>query len=306
MGMPAFADQSCAVMIGLYNLHFAQDRLARGYDQTSFAFDVSFLERQVGVFSQGLDATSLGVEAQSSAHLTFERLIDSARHAVRAIDPSDPNTAATYFDQPQVRQTLAAADHLLAKMHCARVASERPGQTSAQPHFDEAPTPARPPSTTTQTRGGTTDSDDGPASPIKASYVTLILLIGSIIGTIIAVRLIRRHLQRKRRRARRYPALYATRYTREGREYEGVLHDISGNGAKLAHDAENAPKLKTAIAIMIGADWHHGVIAWNNQHYSGILFNKALSAAQVADIRNSAGISKTLAQTQRGAPLDAA
>lgn len=94
-----------------------------------------------------------------------------------------------------------------------------------------------------------------------------------------AVYALLRRISLRSKRRERYNCSVPLRLTSGDIEFVTKMIDVSANGAKIAKtDGQN---IGDKMILMIGKREYHGALAWQNAHFVGITFARALSIRQV-------------------------
>ncbi len=281
--MANMARANCAVIDAVDNLHAVQSRLARDTLSPMYVSDIRFLRAQLSVIADRQVETAVGAGPLTGKGATFARFMRNTRALVQRASIDDSLQVRVFFNNPEVQADLQAVGIFLGDMRC----------TESQIAADAAT--ARP------------DSDDSAAEVLRnaAKEVldpTNILVVSTIIiAGIAGTKVISAWIALRRRRTKRHPAKFETTYMINDQTKYGVLHDISGYGAKLAQDTATPLTEKSAISILIFDEWIAGTVQWSNSHYSGINFKTTLKQNIVRKVSKNVTARETGKTQKNGA-----
>jgi len=288
----SMANADCVLIDRLDQLHTIQSRLVRSPDAGLFATDLRQLR---GISAEISDRDVLDAIDGNRARgrgADFMRFLQDIQGVLQQASFDDPQSIRHQIT-PETFATLDSIANHLKDLRC----------TPDQIAIGAATAAARSP---------TSDSDAEDLAEIFENLIRFAkealrprnLFIAVTTAIIVAWALPHFQNWRRllRRKAKRHNIQYLTQYKWAGHRYTGTLVDISCHGTKLKHDAEMPPPLRTIVGMTIGDDLIEGTVIWNNMHYSGVQFRKAVSLATV----KLACKAVDHPEKQNGAPRDAA
>lgn len=268
----AYADYDCDVVTRLLRVHGALERIHLRDKADEIASDIAIM-------------------VQEARHLDVERVKQAFRDAS---DSDDVNAVVDLSVLHTIVVTLAQRDQI--QLLHNQLHSQR-----AQDRLDAA---ARVLRGTYCTENAVTVSGSGDGrnvrpepgqgvatektprrtfkapSPLQAIIVLLALISGSFAAYKLVIWLKERAAYRKRQ-SKRFPTNLAAGLRCGAACHDIQILDLSCHGAKMRNDGTYEPKLNSTVDCYVDETWCKAQIAWANQLYFGVTFQKALNVTNV-------------------------
>lgn len=259
-GQTAQAKVNCSAMAAFDRLNDSEVRLRQYQTPARFRRDALILEAELEFVHTINLENALGSNSLAQEIEVFATFVTHADRLRTLLWTGDPDIVRQYLNTPTVMRNNERLSFHLRMLPC-----EWPTTLSTPPPQTEPP-------------------KIGPSKSILI-YVTTIaaMVIAAAIGGF-ASWIFFRNRRREMRRTQRFSTNYTTTYRDNNGTYPATLLDISGWGGKLKHIPDNPPKNGEDIEIVIVDEQMIGTIVWQNAHYSGVRFKKALSKDMVLNV----------------------
>ena len=266
--------EECGMIQQFNQLHQIQTRLSKGEGGAFFDNDIRFLRNHMGRVNIDQLLAATGETARSSGGQAILGLMNQTLRLLRVMDGGGPETIRAHFADPAVQLNLERIRQSLPRWLCPveGVITMEPWAVQEDDNDLSAPRPSQPSQFRVHMYFNATNS---------------VILLALMAGIAITYSVYRRRLVRTRRRAKRYTTNFPTKYRIGAKEMPGTLLDISGMGTKLEFDKKFPVRKGAPVQVMIFDKWVSGKAVWGNVHYSGILFQTALSERIIGDIREA-------------------